>query len=177
MRFDYNSESSLLVDVETPKQVENALRHAKFMAQAFRVAPPTRGAYVVYQSPKGILLVQRAANSGFGANTWEFPGGKHEGEVRFEETAVDEFNQETDKLLNSQDLILEDVRITTDRLRQRLLFFVYFLSRGADFTPVLSDEHQNFQWVQPTDIASVNFMHPSLPYIVKRSTSLKSPSF
>lgn len=146
------------------------------MARAFHVPKPTRGAYVVYQSPKGVLLLQRAANSGFGANTWEFPGGKNEGAGSFKATAIEEFNQETAHDLSPEDLIYEDVRITTDHLRQRLLFLVYFLSHGADFTPKLSDEHQSYGWVQPRDMSRVNFMHPALPHIIKRSTSLKFPS-
>ena len=165
------------MDVEEPAHVARSLRHAEYVARLWKVYPPTKGAYITYLSPKGVLLLQRSKSSNYGADLWEFPGGKSENGQSFPETAVKEFYEETGRLLSPDELRLEDVRITTDKLRNRLLFFVYYACLGEDFQPTLSDEHQDFCWTPLDRLETVHFLHPSFPHIIERSRSFKSPSF
>lgn len=130
-----------------------------------------RAAGVLYVAPTGhVLLMHRKDGQG-----WAFPGGGIEDGESAEDAARREFGEETGQALEGS-LSLWTRRVQT--MPQPIdapvgddanaVDFSTFLAKGAEFEPVLNDEHDRYMWADREFATSSPLLHPGCYIALRR---------
>jgi hypothetical protein len=120
-----------------------------------------RAAAIVCVTPDGRVLLMRRAGTADHAGLWAFPGGNlQEGETT-EQAARREFSEQTcTPLAGDLSPWTQDVESTT------------FLSRCEEFKPMLSAQHDSWNWIHPHFALSCrSLLHPCAPVALERFES------
>lgn len=121
-----------------------------------------------------LLILRRSTKSTFGANLWDFPGGKLEGDsTTVRQDLAREVFEETSLTVNPSSLRLLDVFKKTLELSDArypgytMVQIVYSCPLPENAAVVLSDEHSEFHWLGcAPDLLSREFL-PSKSGVVK----------
>ncbi|MBU0981655.1 NUDIX domain-containing protein [Patescibacteria group bacterium] len=157
-----------------------------------------RAVYTALQSPDGDLLVLQRSNRTSRPGTWEFPGGKVDGNptdpFSVEQSRIREFEEETGIKIPAMDF---SIGIDTDSLDnetrkqrkpklvatrraeeifqgRRVLYLADIYRQTTTKRPEveLSDEHQSYKWLTAKDVNSLKWTND---FYKKTALSLAKP--
>jgi 8-oxo-dGTP pyrophosphatase MutT (NUDIX family) len=112
-------------------------------------APALAAAGVMFVTADGRVLLCRRVDDG---HYWAFPGGGIEAGETAEAAARREVLEETQAVAGDLTPWTRRVKDGTD--------FTTFASSTAEFTPVLNQEHDQFQWMTPDAAMTMGGLHP-----------------
>ena len=112
-----------------------------------------------------ILLAQRDANSRFGAEKWEFPGGKVELLESPKQALKREINEELG--IGISDLWLVDVNSHIYEDEQGKLHIILISYRcKPNHLNLIKHAHKELKWVKPTDIDPADLCEADKPILI-----------
>lgn len=103
-------------------------------------------------SDKKILIIQRSSDDDFGANDWEFAGGK----LEFNEDLVSALKREAKEEVGL-DINVEKLAYarTFKTNPNRQVVILTYLCSCHNNKVILSNEHQNYKWVNKSQIENL----------------------
>ena len=111
------------------------------------------------------LLLQRSVNSKGNPAKWELPGGKVDEGESLEEALVREVEEETGLVTEITGLI----GTTESILKDKKIVYVIMEGRGDEYRIALSEEHDDFAWVNPQDLRSYDISPTFRDFFDKRT--------
>lgn len=128
------------------------------------------GVKVLIRNSQGAYLLLRRTKllaSDTNETSWDIPGGRIEPEEQLIEALKREVKEEVGHDMKATPLLVAAQDILVPKKELHVVRLTYVLDDDvADIT--LSDEHDAYQWVQKTDLGSVN----TEPYLAEVLTSL-----
>jgi 8-oxo-dGTP diphosphatase len=101
-----------------------------------------------------VLLAQRTKTSRFGANKWEFPGGKVEFLESPQFALIREIKEELDVEIEGLDLLCENSHVYEDSKGKLHIVLLSYRCTVKSGTPKALDA-QDIRWVSPGELASL----------------------
>ncbi len=110
---------------------------------------PQNASSVAFVYEDKVLMLQRAASSRFGPETWQLPGGKAEKGETPEQTAIREVMEETSFVIKNPEQLLKLTTICekTGSHKTPLNMTLYIYKVKKKFKPKLNSESQSYEWV------------------------------
>ena len=103
------------------------------------------------EEDRSVLLIRRAANSAYWPREWDLPGGKVDAGETFDAALRREIAEETGLRVRVEGLLWAGARSVRDQAFVLLVMRCW--ARPGEVR--LSDEHEEFCWIQPTELALV----------------------
>jgi len=121
---------------------------------------PMYGAGVVFNSPRGVLLLKRRERP----RHWEFPGGREDiGDPSVWDTARREVKEETGIRLpiKSPDGLHFLCR------NKNGFYYTTFIVETCSFRPLISNEHVDYGWFDPSNARQRLELHPGVRRVLQ----------
>ena len=109
------------------------------------------------------LLVRRSTQCGHFVGTWEFPGGKVDAGETIDVAVRREVREETSLIVHLQGV----AGITECDMPKIHLVTIYFHTALAGGTVTLSEEHDDFAWVSPSEMQRLNLNSQAQDFMEK----------
>jgi 8-oxo-dGTP diphosphatase len=106
---------------------------------------------IILNADDQMLIVRRSATDTLQPGAWDIPGGRQEPGEALQAVAIREIQEEVGLVLRDPKLLFatSDMR---DGVTKTWLFFAEYMA--PDATIRLSDEHDQYQWIDPADLDS-----------------------
>lgn len=105
---------------------------------------------VLFDESGKVLLIRRSSTDVRRPLQWDVPGGAVDEGEDYVAGASREINEETGLNLDPNNLHL--VYSTSDMTDKGNVVWIYFVARVNNFVPVLSSEHDDYQWVELKEV-------------------------
>ncbi|MDB2447295.1 (deoxy)nucleoside triphosphate pyrophosphohydrolase [bacterium] len=118
----------------------------------------------IIEADSKVLIAQRNSDSRFGADQWEFPGGKVEFLESPEQCIAREIKEETDLTITVESLLHVNSHTYSDdkgKLQVVLVSYICSVSSGE----AVALDCQDVKWVDRKDLESVNWCVADLPIV------------
>jgi|WetSurMetagenome_2_1015567.scaffolds.fasta_scaffold622933_1 8-oxo-dGTP diphosphatase len=107
------------------------------------------------------LLLKRSFDSANNPGKWEFPGGKVEGNEKFDEALLREVHEETGLTIS----LMRVAGSAEYELPARRIAYIIMECRPNLGEVKLSKEHLEFTWASPDEIQSLDLAEQFIPFV------------